>query len=71
MTRLRFRWTRKAYRRAHHLARLLALFYDLPARPELVQRYLDLWERHPAAEDPLAVPLDRRLASFKGDDIPF
>lgn len=66
----RFRWTRGRYRKAHHLARLLARFYILPDdAPELVQRYFRLWEQHQQSADPLLAPLRWRLGL--DDEIPF
>jgi len=72
----RFRWTRKSYERAHHLARLVNRMQYLPDEPPaLVQRYFDLWAEHERkcdyARDPLTESLDYRLSRFKGDDIPF
>ena len=68
----RFRWTRAQYRRADHLARFFARFmYYLPdEKPALLERYFDLWERHPQKLDPLTEPLRWRLSRFT-DDIPF
>ena len=72
MPRRRFRWTRKNYRQAHHLARLMSRFRDLPDEPPpLVQRYFDLWEGRRDTTDPLSRVLSYRLMVFKGDDIPF
>jgi hypothetical protein len=72
MARRRFRWTRKSYRRAHHLARLLVNIPSVFNAPPLVQRYHELWQRHPSYDDPLKEGnLRWRLAMFKGDDIPF
>ena len=69
----RFRWTRKSYKHAHQLARLLSRHMDLPDHPPgIVRRYWDLWERQPTIPDPLSIPLQRRLELFRGDsDIPF
>lgn len=69
----RFRWSRKTYRHADHLARLLARYMDLPDHPPaILRRYWALWERHRQSDDPLLVPLGCRLATFKDDDeIPF
>ena len=36
--------------------------------PLLLQRYWDLWERHPQRDDPLTKPLSWR---HRSDDIPF
>lgn len=74
VTRLRFRWTRARYRKAASLARYFARHvYELPSDPPaLVQRYFELWERHPRRDDPLLTPF-RYRACFAGltDDIPF
>lgn len=72
MARRRFRWTRKAYQHAAWLARFTGRhLYELPERPPpLLQRYFDLWGRHPQKDDPLLEPLSRRYARFD-DSIPF
>ena len=69
----RWRWTRKTYRHAHSLSRLLSRYMYLPDHPPaIVRRYWDLWDRHRHGDDPLLVPLGVRLARFGGDDdIPF
>jgi hypothetical protein len=70
----RFRWTRKTYRHADHLNRLLARYMDLPDHPPaIVRRYWELWQRHPQREDPLRfhIPPHVRLAARRDDDIPF
>lgn len=65
----RFRWTRRKYMHAHHLARLLSrLDFPLSLAPAIVQRYWALWERHPALGDPLMQPPAYR---YSRDDIPF
>jgi len=70
MARHRFRWTRERYRKAQHLARFFSRWmYDLPSEtPRLLQRYFDLWERHPQRNDQLLQPLAYR---YDRDDIPF
>ncbi len=69
----RFRWSRRTYRQAHQLSRLLARYMDLPDHPPaILRRYWELWERHRNPPDPLATPLHRRLDYFRRDsDIPF
>lgn len=73
MSRRRFRWNRKTYRQAHHLARLLARYIMPDQPPAILRRYWELWERQRqrSEADPLEDPLYLRLARFKGDDIPF
>lgn len=68
----RFRWTRKKYREADHLARFFARFFHyLPhEKPALLERYFELWERHPQGKDPLTEPLDWRRWKVS-DEIPF
>lgn len=71
----RFRWSRKTYRKAHHLARLLDRmgFYS-PQTPTLLRRFWELWEQHPTGRDPFDTPVRCRLNAFKrgeDDDIPF
>ncbi len=70
MARKRFRWTRKTYKHADHLARFYSRHpYELPDNPpRALRRYRELWERHPQRDDPLLVPLQWR---HPGDDIPF
>lgn len=70
MARRRFRWTRERYRKAQHLSRFFSrLGYDLPSDPpRLLQRYFELWERHPQRDDPLLQPVRYR---YERDDIPF
>ena len=77
MARKRFRWTRARYKKADHLRRYFNRHvYDLPSEPpSLLERYWELWRRHPQAEDPL---LDRTLRARlwdkkhdESDDIPF
>jgi hypothetical protein len=72
MARRRFRWTRERYRKAQHLSRFFARWvYELPSeRPALLQRFQDLWERHPQRDDPLTRPIRQRRADFE-DSIPF
>jgi hypothetical protein len=67
-----FRWTRAKYRKAAHLARFFSRFiYHLPhEKPALLERYFELWERHPQGVDPLTEPLSWRLSRLS-DDIPF
>ena len=70
MARRRFRWTRERYRKARHLARFFSRFvYELPSEPpRLLQRYFELWQRHPQRDDPLLQPVRYR---YERDDIPF
>jgi hypothetical protein len=70
MPRRRFRWTRERYRKAQHLSRFFARWmYELPSEPPpLLQRYFELWERHPQRDDPLLAPLSMR---FPDPDVPF
>lgn len=70
MPRRRFRWTRERYRKAQHLARFYGRWvYELPSEPpRLLQRYFELWERHPQRDDPLLQPVKYR---YERDDIPF
>lgn len=70
MARRRFRWTRERYRKAQRLSRFFSrLVYDLPSDPpRLLQRYFELWERHPQRDDPLLQPVRYR---YERDDIPF
>lgn len=72
MPRRRFRWTRERYRKAQHLSRFYARWvYELPSEPpQLLQRYFDLWERHPQSDDPLARPHYVRYG-WLGDGVPF
>ena len=72
----RFRWTRTTYKHAHHVARLLNRFLDMPDHmPEPVRLYIKLWDNYRASHpfrDPLEEPLYWRLDRFKGgDEIPF
>lgn len=71
MARRRFRWTRERYRKAHHLSRFYSRWvYDLPSDPpRLLQRFFDLWQRHPQRDDPLTKPI--RLRRDFDDSIPF
>ena len=70
MARRKFRWTRERYRKAQHLSRFFSRWvYDLPSDPpRLLQRYFELWERHPQRDDPLLQPVRYR---YERDDIPF
>lgn len=70
MPRRRFRWTRDRYRKAAHMSRFFSRWlYELPSEPpRLLQRYFELWERHPQRDDPLLQPLAYR---YDRDDIPF
>lgn len=70
MARRRFRWTRDRYRKAAHLSRFFSRWlYELPGDPpRLLQRYFELWERHPQRDDPLLTPVRYR---YERDDIPF
>lgn len=62
MARRRFRWTRKLYHQADSLARFMGRhLYELPDCPNLVRRYVELWERHPQSDDPLLMPVRQRL----------
>lgn len=65
----RFRWTRKKYRHAQQLSRLLPRFYVLPDdAPAIVQRYWELIEEHGLdLDDPLLIPLRLRY----DPEIPF
>ena len=66
-----FRWNRKKYRRAAHLARFFTRVIELPADPpQLLRRYFELWEDHPQKGDPLLTPM-RYRDHYLGDDIPF
>ena len=71
MARKRFRWTRKLYRRAAWMSRFMGRHtYDLPERPPpLLQRYFDLWDRHPQRDDPLTTHISQRRQPHDG--IPF
>lgn len=73
MPRRRFRWTRKSYRHAHQLARLLSRYLDLPDHPPaIVRRYWELWARHPQFDDPLLTPfLWRSSVMARTDEVPF
>lgn len=70
MARKRFRWTRRKYRAASTLARFMGRHLcELPGNPPaLLQRYMELWDRHPQREDPLTRPHWQR---YPGDSIPF
>ncbi len=70
MARKRFKWTRKLYRQAAWMSRFMGRhIYELPERPPpLLQRYFDLWDRHPQREDPLTRPVSQR---YPQDSIPF
>ena len=65
MARHRWRWTRRAYRKAASLARYFDRHvYDLPHEPpNILRRLWELWERHPQRDDPLNVPLRWRLSA--------
>jgi hypothetical protein len=71
MARRRFRWTRERYRKAQHLARFFSRWvYELPGEPpRLLQRYFELWERHPQRDDPLLQPV--RYRYDRDMEIPF
>lgn len=75
MVRPRFRWTRRAYRKARSLARYFERHvYDLPSEPPAILRRLwDLLARHPQRDDPLQRPLRARLYERRSfdDSIPF
>lgn len=74
MSRYRFRWTRARYRKAQHLSRFFArLVYELPSEPPaLLQRFHELWARHPQGDDPLLTPFKwRRRMLERLDGIPF
>lgn len=65
----RFRWTRRKYRHAQHLARLLNRWNVMPdSMPDIVRRYFDLWEEYRETGDPLMTPLRFR---YDREDIPF
>ena len=53
MARKRFRWTRRRYEKARELARFMGRhMIELPDQmPDLLRRYLDLWERYPQRDD--------------------
>lgn len=72
MARKRFRWTRRRYEKARELARFMDRHLcELPDQmPDLLRRYVELWERHPQNDDPLLIPMLRRPAYCR-DDIPF
>lgn len=64
----RFRWTRTKYRRAQHLARLLARFENMPSdAPAIVERYWGLWAQYHSYGDPLLRPISWRY----DPEIPF
>lgn len=73
MNRHRFRWTRKSFQHARHLARLLGNFRDLPDEPPaVVRRYWKLLERYPQRDDPLLTPFEWRPSVIaRTDDVPF
>lgn len=73
LTHIHFHWTRKSYKQAAQIARLLSRYLDLPDHPPaIVRRYWELWERHPQHPDPLEMPLSRRLAEYgSSDGLPF
>lgn len=59
----KFRWSRKTYRHAHHLSRVISMYDD---GPEIVKRYRELWAtREDWRPDPLLTPLAIRLDIFK------
>lgn len=64
----RFRWSRRTYRHAHHLSRVVGM-YD--SGPEILQRYRALWAgREEWRRDPLTTPLSIRL-EFHKHGLPF
>lgn len=70
---LRFHWTRRTYRQANSLARFLGTYECDPAGvaiEPLLQRYFELWERHPQNDDPLNIPTQQRYWRHL-DGIPF
>jgi len=71
MPRKRFKWTRKLYQQAEWMSRFMGRhIYHLPERPPpLLQRYFDLWDRHPQHEDPLMTHISQRRQPRDG--IPF
>ena len=72
MPRRRFAWTRRLYRQADSLARLVNRHvYDAHGVPPLVRRYHQLWEQHPQHDDPLLRPVQWRYPSYCPDDVPF
>lgn len=40
-------------------------------QPALLERYWELWARHPQGNDPLLLPLRSRRRFLEADDIPF
>ncbi len=65
--RSRFKWNRKTYKMASHLARLINRFDHLPSQqPEILRRYFELWDRHPQREDFLLTPVKQRLGWKSG-----
>lgn len=69
--RARFKWNRKTYRRAHHLARLLAHFPLPDDMPELLLEYYALWAKHPQCNDRLVTSSLRSRFLMWRDDVPF
>lgn len=71
-----FRWSRKTYREAARLARVLRNYGDATwPTPIPVKHYLQLWEEYEAIHqydaDPIDAPLNQRLHWFKNPDLPF
>lgn len=70
--RSRFKWSRKTYKHANHLSRLMARLVDLPCEPPLLlRRYWELWERHKQHDDPMVNSNVRRRLDMIRCDIPF
>ena len=69
-----FIWTREVYQDAARLGRFFTHYAgELPPQPPaLLQRYFDLWERHPQRPDPLLTPMmERPHYAYALDGIPF
>lgn len=73
MARKRFKWTRSRYYKARSLVRFMNRHVcELPDEmPDLMRRYVELWERHPQREDLLELPQWRRPRYSELNDIPF
>lgn len=69
----RFRWTRAAYKQAAHLDRLIPHLPYYVRKPELVNRYHELWAAYTLKHqpDPMRLQLQHRLERYRGDEIPF
>ena len=73
MARRHFQWTRKLYRDASSLSRLLSgyPYWAQERAPTLLRRYWELWEKYPQNDDKLTTPLWRRYPNYCPDDAPF